>query len=222
MTTERDATTGTWPLEAVLHVAFERRPLPAKVKFQLALRRIEGYVLAAQRQAARLDIPVTEYLKQVAVEEPTSMPEWPGAQLLADAHFYFICWDSVAKDLASLRANPAGLTTPRQVWRKYRKLLERYQTARDHLEHYSERLPLGKHSRWSHERNEGTEAVSGDPGAVRLGSIFTINGEEWDLSLEGAKALESLWKDLIEGLRDETAEKFAAWVNGKSARAEGS
>jgi hypothetical protein len=212
---ERRAITRAWPIEVVLSAAFERKGLPAKLRFQLALRRIEAYVQAAQVQAARLETPITAYLEEVAVERPTSMPDWPGAQLAADAHFYFICWDSVAKDLATLRVNPAGLSTPRKVWRKYRQALERYQRARDHLEHYSERLPMGKHSHWKHEQAEGSETVRGDPGAVRLGSIFTLNEEEWDVSPAGAKVLESLWEDLIDGLRAETEVGFAAWLNGE-------
>jgi hypothetical protein len=212
---ERRAIARAWPIEMVLHAAFEAKGLPAKLRFQLALRRIEAYVQAAQVQAARLKAPITAYLKEVAVEDPTSMPEWPGAQLAADAHFYFICWDSVAKNLTTLRVNLAGLSTPRKVWRKYREPLERYRSARDHLEHYSERLPMGKHSHWKYEQTEGSEMVRGDPGAVRLGSIFTLNGEEWDVSPAGAAVLESLWEDLIDGLRVETELRFVAWLNGE-------
>ena len=211
---ERRAVTRAWPIEMVIHAAFEERGLPAKVRFELSLRRIEAYVQAAQVQAGRLDMPVAAYLKGLT-EEPTSMPNWPSAQLVADAHFYFICWDSVAKELESLLLNPAKLSTPRKVWRKYRKSLEWYQRARDHLEHYSERLPMGKHSHWKHELNDTSETVRGDPGAVRLGAIFTLNGEEWDVSPQGAKVLESVWQDLIEGVRDETEARFAAWLNGE-------
>jgi hypothetical protein len=211
---ERRAVTRAWPIEMVIHAAFEGRGLPAEVRFELSLRRIEAYVRAAQAQAARLDTPVAAYLKELAAEPP-SIVHWPSAQLAADAHFYFICWDSVAKELESLRRNPAELSTPRKVWRKYRKSLESYQRARGHLEHYSERLPMGKHSDWTHELNDTGETVRGDPGAVRLGALFTLNGEEWDVSLKGAKVLESMLQDLIEGLRDETEARFAAWLSGE-------
>ncbi len=179
--------------------------------------------------------PVGGYMESVSAEPVAAMPEWPSGPLFADAHFYFICWDAVAKELASLRSNKAGLLTPRKVWRKYRKSLERYQEARNHLEHYSERLPMGKHSEWRHGRADDprnrcdlsqdqsayyrcaqfagghVETLQGDPGAVRLGARFTINGEEWDVSVAIAKILESLWEELVVGLRRETEVRFAAW-----------
>jgi hypothetical protein len=198
----------------VIHAAFEGLGLPAKVRFLLSLRRIEAYVEAAQIQAVRIDTLVAAYFKALA-KEPPVIVDWPSTQLAADAHFYFICWDSVAKELASLRRNPAKLSTPRRVRRRYRKSLECYQRARDHLEHYSERLPMGKHSHWKHELDDTGETVRGDPGAVRIGHVFTLNDEKWDVSLKGARILESLRQDLIEGLRDETEEAFAAWLKGE-------
>jgi hypothetical protein len=207
------AITPAWPpIEMLLHAAFQGQGLPARVRFELGLNRIEIYVRAAQVQVARLDAPVAEYLKSVAAEPFTAIPDYPSGPLIANVHFYFICWDAVAKELASLRANKAGLLTPRKVWRKYRKPLERYQEARNHLEHYSERLPMGKHSEWRHRREDEFETIQGDPGAVRLGALFTINGEEWDVSVASAKVLESLWEDLVEGLRSESEVSFAAWL----------
>jgi len=225
-----------WPSMAMLmHAAFQGHGLPAKVRFELGLERVEIYVRAAQVQVARLDAPVGGYMESVSAEPVAAMPEWPSGPLFADAHFYFICWDAVAKELASLRSNKAGLLTPRKVWRKYRKSLERYQEARNHLEHYSERLPMGKHSEWRHGRADDprnrcdlsqdqsayyrcaqfagghVETLQGDPGAVRLGARFTINGEEWDVSVAIAKILESLWEELVVGLRRETEVRFAAW-----------
>ena len=140
--------------------------------------------------------------------------EITSGQLVADAHFYFICWDSVANELDSLRSNAAGLTAPREVWRRYRTSLTKYMKARDHLEHYSERLPLGKRSTWMYESDDTIERVAGDPGAVRLGSVFTLNGEEWDVSPKSATILSSLCQDLDEAIRVETDTMFAAWLSG--------
>jgi hypothetical protein len=182
----------------------------------LGLNRIEIYVRAAQVQIARLDTPVAEYLKSVTAEPITTIPDWPTGALIADAHFYFICWDAVAKELESLRRNKAGLRTPRHVWQKYGRRLERYREARNHLEHYSERLPMGKHSEWMHKQQEKVETIQGDPGAVRLGALFTINGKKWDVSIKSAKVLESLWEELVDGLRSETEAKFAAWEKGQT------
>ena len=111
------AITPAWPpIEMLLHAAFQGQGLPARVRFELGLNRIEIYVRAAQVQVARLDTPVAEYLKSVAAEPFTAIPNWPSGPLIADAHFYFICWDSVAKELFSLRSNSARLLTPRKVW----------------------------------------------------------------------------------------------------------
>src|SRR5882672_3305668 len=113
-----------WPAMAMLmHAAFQGHGLPAKVRFELALERVEIYVRAAQVQVARLDAPIREYMESVSAEPAAAMREWPSGPLFADAHFYFICWDAVAKELASLRSNKAGLLTPHKVWKKYRRSL---------------------------------------------------------------------------------------------------
>src|SRR5437667_1043308 len=91
-----------WPSMAMLmHAAFQGHGLPAKVRFELGLDRVEIYVRAAQIQVARLDAPVAKYIESIAVEPVTAMPEWPSGPLIADVHFYFICWDAVAKELFS-------------------------------------------------------------------------------------------------------------------------
>src|SRR3954471_10508998 len=99
------AVTRAWPLEAVVHAAFEGHGLREKVRFQLGLRRIESYVHAAATQVARIDVQMTEYMDSVKAEHTQTMPEYPSGQLFADAHFYFVCWDSVAKELTCLRSN---------------------------------------------------------------------------------------------------------------------
>src|SRR6266478_9732835 len=110
-----------WPPMALLmHAAFQGHGLSAKVRFELGLEGVEIYVRAEQVQVARLDAPVGEYMESVSAQPVAAMPEWPSWPLFADAHFYFICWDAVAKELDSLRSNKAGLVTPRNVWQKYR------------------------------------------------------------------------------------------------------
>jgi hypothetical protein len=210
---ETRAVTRAWPLETVINAAFDGLGLRARLRFQLGLRRIENYVHAAEVQVVRVDAQMTKYLDGIKAEPP-GMVEYPSGQLVADAHFYFICWDSVAKELGSLRSNAAGLRAPREAWRRYRTSLTKYMKARDHLEHYSERLPLGKRSTWIYQSDDTIERISGDPGAVRLGSVFTLNGDQWDVSLESAKILSSLWQDLDEGIRAETDTMFAAWLRG--------
>jgi hypothetical protein len=193
--------------------------LQARMRFELGLRRLEWYVEAAQEQVVRLNAQTAKYIEDLKAEPPRIVP-WTSAQLLADAHFYFICWDSVAKALDVLRSNPVRLEAPQLVYRIYRTRLEHYQAARDHLEHYDERLPLGgENSTWKHKSGEGWEQLSGDPGAVRLGNKFTINCEEWDVSIESAKTLTALWQSLEQGLREELRPAFEAWANGQSPNA---
>ena len=78
-------------------------------------------------------------------------------------------------------------------------------------------LPFGGHEAGAdREPDEARDVPDAepihDPGAVRLGALFTINGEEWDVSVASAKVLESLWEELVEGLRSETEVRFAAWL----------
>src|SRR5207244_12765780 len=111
-----------WPPMALLmHAAFQGHGLSAKVRFELGLERVEIYVRAAQVQVARLDAPVGEYMESVSAEPVAAMPEWPSGPLFADAHFYFICWGAVAKEIASLRSSEVGRLSARQLWRQYRK-----------------------------------------------------------------------------------------------------
>ena len=175
---ELRAVTRAWPLDAVVQAAFEGHGLREKVRFQLGLRRIESYVYAAATQVARIDVQMTKYMDSVRAEHTQTMPEYPSGQLFADAHFYFVCWDSVAKELTSLRSNAARLTSPREVWRRNRANLKKYQRARDHLEHYSERLPLGKRSTWAYQSDDRFERISGDPGGIIDASLTVVWAKE--------------------------------------------
>ena len=203
-----------WPLDAVVFASFEGKGLRARLRFELGLRRIESYVRAATIQVKRIHSALSEYERLPETADDFGRSLRNSQQLLAEAHFYFICWDAVAKALKSLRNNSARLRTPRQVWQRYHKLLEKYQTARDHLEHFTERLPKGKKEQWNYSSDGAAERIAGNVGVVRLVGVFEFHDGQWDVSLNSVEPLTALWTELEDDIRNETEAAFIDWIEG--------
>lgn len=120
-------------LEEVFQKALFAKGQPDPYGPIIALYSLESYVEAAKRQNRRI--------KRAMVA-----PWRPGAKsrssLFDDTHFYLISWSRIAKLArfisAKTRFHRIGL-----VLRRYRSDFESRIDARDHLEHFEERLPGG-------------------------------------------------------------------------------
>lgn len=107
-------------------------------------------------------------------------------------HFYFVCWSTVWRMLELIRLD-SGLGAPLAVaYRKHRHTAERFDTARDHLKHFDERLPGARKQRGRMTRRP--LAKPWDLGNL-AGSTFSFGGDGWDVSAASLKALEAMVAD---------------------------
>jgi hypothetical protein len=178
------------------------------VRFRLALDRLREYTAMAPVQNAQ--IWNAQQRAQKAPLEADRMGEalrW-FRQCRIEAHFYLICWDAVAKSLDTLRNNRAGLKSPRTVWKKsprtvwkrHRETLDHYKLARDHMEHWTERLPGEAADQWSKWTSDGSQFIAGNVGIVRLEQTFQFHDQTWDISPANAALLTQIGRELDDEL----------------------
>lgn len=167
-----------------------------------AFSRIEIYLSAAGRQIDRIkdyrmpdDLlgPISQHfelynsglltqermqniLTQMIIERrPLFMVHFQQLDIVrTDAHFYFTCWDTIYKILKKLKQS-SGLACVKPILNKYKGEFERYRKARDHMEHFDERLPGGQRA---HKDGPYPSVVSDTREAIE----FVFAGEKWDIS----------------------------------------
>jgi len=184
--------------------------LADQVRLRFGLERVVEYLYAARMQQRRID----EYLYTPS-ESPARASRFPtdrGAAL-CEAHFYFICWDSIYKVIENLRRTCYGLVTPREVLKRHRPSLEKYRHARDHLEHFPERLPGQKRTDWKGDSNSITGSVAG----IRRDGMFVFQGEVWDVTQAGVDLLDIIVSEFIAGVLSEVTARHESFLNGESA-----
>ncbi len=98
------------------------------------------------------------------------------------------------------------LEAPNEISRKYRSALESYRKARDHFEHYEERLPGGKISQKLPNPS--------DYGNLQNG-YFSIGGYRWDVSEGSLKRLNSNVAELSAGISQEGTGRLKARLVSK-------
>jgi len=144
------------------------------------MSRIYAYLKAARQQVRAI-----EALEKWADPEKSSYSS-AMIQAFIHAHLYFICWAAIGRMIEVIRRG-SGLEAPNKLWKKYRAVFEQYSDARDHFEHYEERLPGGKRS--------GTLINPTDYGSLHDGS-FSVGGHECSVSNKSFGKLEHVVKEL--------------------------
>jgi hypothetical protein len=187
----------------------------ASVRIRMTLDRLDRYtamtklqnerIWEAQRRSQALTMGETPTHESLAESMLWLERSW------VEAHFYFIGWDCVAKLIDTLCDSRNHLEAPRNIRKRHRATLESYREARDHLEHWTERLPGGKRDQWQKSSSQGYTTMTGDMGLVRLEGIFTFrdakgHDKELDISPASAELLERICKELREELTIELGE----------------
>jgi hypothetical protein len=158
-----------------------------------ALANSRIYVLAAKEQMGRFEAGLAEMERLKAPEHARTMN-----QAFADLHLYFVCWSHVRMMLALVSTRSGfGIAVPQQD----RAKLDRYKQARDHLEHFDERLP-GGNPRPRHlstvpiydRVSSGSLSRNGD---ARSWEFF---GDSWDVSAGTVNELHSIAFDFETGI----------------------
>lgn len=166
----------------------------------IAMSRIFAYL-----RAARTQVRAIKALEKKADPKKTSYSPTM-IQAFIHAHLYFICWAAIGRMIEVTR-RCSGLEAPNKVWKKYRAELKQYTDARDHFEHYEERLPGGKKS--------AGLINPGDYGNLHHG-WFSLGGYRWDVSKESLKKLENIVAELDETIRCEASERLKGTVTSLS------
>src|SRR5713101_7860984 len=165
--------------------------LQAGKRAAIAMSRIYGYLRAARKQ----DHAIEALEKKADPKKPSYSSTM--IQAFIHAHLYFICWAAIGRMIEVVRRS-SGLKAPHGVWKKHRKTLNSYAAARDHFEHYEERLPGGK-------RSEKLVNPS-DYGNLHHG-WFSLGGYRWDVSKESLKKLENIVEELDANISREASER---------------
>ncbi len=153
----------------------------------IAMSRIYAYLKAARDQVRAIEV----LEKQADPKKPSYSSTM--IQAFIHAHLYFICWAAIGRMLEVIR-KCSGLKAPNTVWKRYRTEIKRYIEARDHFEHYEERLPGGKKS--------AALVNPGDYGSLHHG-WFSLGGYRWDVSNHGLLLLATIVNAMSLGVCDE-------------------
>ena len=183
--------------------------LADSVRVSMGLQRIVAYFRAAELQQERVDQWLYDATRRL--HGPPNFP-LDQAAALCEAHFLFICWDSIYKVVENLRRNIYGFTTPRNVLRLHRSEFDHYRVARDHLEHLPERFPGGQRSDWRGAANEIRGTVAG----VRRDGFFVFQGQEWDITDNCTALLGTIVFETVTGFGEEAEIRLADYHRGES------
>lgn len=184
-------------------------PLEESLRIQFAVARVVEYLHAAIEQQKRVDKWLYEPARR---SSPTRFPIDQGLAL-CEAHFLFICWDTIGKTIDHVRDNAYGLVTPRQVWRTHHGVFQRYRQARDHLEHLTERYPGRSRSDWQGDRNH----ISGSVPGIRRTRQMIFQGQEWDVTEANVALLVEIVTTFVLGVAAELQDRLAEYRRGESA-----
>ena len=150
-------------------------PLDDATRFSMGPQRIVTYLRAAELQQERVAEWLYEPAFRISVTRRFPLDQ---GQVLCDAHFLFICWDSVYKVLENLLRNAYGVVTPPEVLKIHRGTLEHYRTARNHLEHLAERFSGEARTDW----RGNADSISGSVAGVDRTGHFVFQGSRWDIT----------------------------------------
>lgn len=183
-------------------------PLTQQVRLEMGLVRIVSYLRAAEKQPRRIADA------RFAGENGWSMTNILGPnqeQALCEAHFYFICWDSIYKAGENLRNNSYRFVSFRESLKGFEQQLKYYQKARHHLEHFTERWPGQPRTDWE---GEDSNSITGTVAGVTRDLIFVFQNDRWDVSTRSLEPLRDFVYSLVTCLRAEVEDKYARFLEG--------
>src|SRR6185436_2721524 len=203
------------------------------LRLVLALRQIRLYEAIAKRQNKRIwdaqrraqntldqsiqaqDRAKTTLRKVGLYKSGTSRMERWFAISNAEAHFYLISWDAVGKLMEALKANGNGFNSLDKMWRVHHATFKQYKDARDHLEHWVERLPGKANSAWKMSQSDGFKQFLGNMGRVRIEGVFTFREKGLDKEVDISPASADLLEKICSQLRNDlTAEVRSLFESG--------
>lgn len=171
------------------------------VRCAVAMNRINNYLVGARNQVRRIKRSIEKLDRSDSdMMNPGISHTWQRAlrQTFMDVHFYFVCWDTIGKMIEFLKAH-SGFKAVGDVHKCHRRVLKRYGDARDHLEHYNERLQGRK--------KKENLAIPSDMGNLH-GFVYTLGGERYDAGPDSLKQLEKIVLVLNQKVLEEAIPKY--------------
>ncbi|MFQ5880804.1 MAG: hypothetical protein ACE5IZ_11625, partial [Dehalococcoidia bacterium] len=109
-------------------------------------------------------------------------------------------WDAVGKMMRVI-GDCSGFAAASDVYDRHRDTIERYREARNHLEHFDERLPGGK--------RVGQLAIPSDLGNLSDG-VYSFGGKSWDVTPSSLAILEEIVDEFNSEIRSESIARHRA------------
>jgi len=168
---------------------------PAKYGPVIALSAIESYFDTAKRQQRRIERAKASIHKSFL--HPTGVNR--GKNLFYDVHFYLIAWSRIAK-LARFIQETTRFSRTGLALRRFQADLKDRIDARDHLEHFEERLPGGK--------KQSKLAVPND--LLNMANQYlTYGGRRIDIGPDSVRLLKTIRDEFFTGVLFDSIEVLA-------------
>jgi hypothetical protein len=161
----------------------------------IALSGIDSYLDAAKLQNRRIERAKVSIHKSFSDAKGVRR----GRNLFCDVHFYLISWARIAK-LARFIAQTTRFSRTGLVLRRYAADLNARIDARDHLEHFEERLPGGK--------KQGKLAVPNDLLNMR-NQFLTYGGHQLDIGPNSIRLLKTIRDEFFLAVLYDSLEELA-------------
>lgn len=159
----------------------------------LAMYQVDGYLAAARRQIKRIQNFRARSRREIDHIRRSGgrvlrrrLPST--SELFAEAHFYFICWRMIGEMLEAVRSR-CQLRPLNQFMSQHKTKFAAYDTVRNHLEHFRERLPGGARV---HELQVPNDL--GNFSTAKGGFTFRLNAQRWDISRRSLDDLSAIVK----------------------------
>jgi hypothetical protein len=161
----------------------------------IALRTINSYFDAAKLQQRRIERARLSIQKSFS--HGTSVRR--GKNLFYDVHFYLISWARIAK-LARFIAQTTRFSRTGLVLRRYATDLKDRIDARDHLEHFEDRLPGGKEQ---HKLAVPNDLLN------MLNQYLTYGGRKLDIGTDSIRLLKTIHEEFLLATLYDSLEELA-------------
>jgi hypothetical protein len=161
----------------------------------IALSTIESYFDAAKLQQRRIERAKVSIQKSIS----NTTGHRRGKNLFYDVHFYLISWARIAK-LARFIQQTTKFSRTGLVLRRYAKDLKDRIDARDHLEHFEERLPGGKNRKKLAKSNDLLNMVN---------QYLTFGGRKLDIGPDSIRLLKSIHDEFVLAILYDSIENLA-------------
>ena len=168
---------------------------PEKYGSVIALSTIDSYFNAAKLQQRRIERARLSIQKSFSRGPATRR----GNNLFYDVHFYLISWARIAK-LARFIAQKTRFSRTGLVMRRYSTDLKDRIDARDHLEHFEDRLPGGKEQ---HKLAVPNDLLN------MLNQYLTYGGRKLDVGTDSIRLLKTIRDEFLLAVLYDSLEELA-------------